>query len=72
MSILIINLSNIPHITTKPFIYVCMYLFLHWSPPLTTGASSFSCYNLIASKKQYLLPKQIGSLQQLNNLQSYT
>ena len=65
MSILIINLSNIPHITTKPF------FFLQRSP-LTTGASSFSCYNLIAFKKQYLLPKQIGSLQQLNNLQSYT
>ena len=50
MSILIINLSNIPHITTKPFIYVCTYFFLQRSP-LTTGASSFSCYNLIASKK---------------------
>lgn len=71
MSILIINLSNIPHITTKPSIYVCTYFFLQRSP-LTTGASSFSCYNLIAFKKQYLLPKQIGSLQQLNNLQSYT
>lgn len=49
MSILIINLSNIPHITTKPLIYVCTYFFLQRSP-LTTGASSFSCYNLIASK----------------------
>ena len=49
MSILIINLSNIPHITTKPFIYVCTYFFLQRSP-LTTGASSFSCYNLIACK----------------------
>ena len=37
MSILIINLSNIPHITTKPFIYVCMYLFLHRSPPYNRG-----------------------------------